>query len=113
MYLFLFEPIFLNKARLPLWGRVVTTEVAQRLPKATLFDMGDSSGDGPRLFLDGSLHTNTRASHCCLGWLVPPLASAPGGKKKGVKEARENVEDDDVDNDCPPTFVFQNEIRIT
>ena len=69
-------------SRFPLWGRVVGHDTAQRLPKATLFDMGDSNGRGPRLFLDGSLHMNPVTTHCCLGWLVPPLPTQPAKKKE-------------------------------
>jgi hypothetical protein len=70
---------------LPFFGRVVDSNLAAHLPRATTLPLKLASGDGPDFFIDGSQHLNIKKSDCCIPFLIQPLPVSK--KEKDVLKA--------------------------
>ena len=72
---------------LPFFGRAVDLNSATHVSRNYLLPLGDSGGNGPTLYLDGSGNVNTARSDICPAWLIKRLPLAPPPEKKSEKKA--------------------------
>ena len=84
--------------RLPLWGEVITEQVAKHTARTYTVPIGDNKGKGPALYISGTDFVNPRLSTWCAAWCVPPLPKKVVEKEKNMatdeKEKKKKKADD-------------------